>query len=179
METTLASGFVIALCVVDHEIPIPQPRSAALNRFRFFLTRRSTNGRQFFVLHMGTFATAAEAEEWLNVLRGTYPNAYVTDSSEPGPTPPLSDSQVLRVLEVRPPRSEPRAMPAPAPAPTPVPTIAKTPAKPRGALEKSLQDLAEWESVTGNYEALTDTGVRHLSIEVSRKPSKRPRTRIR
>ncbi len=166
METTPESGFVIALCTVGREIPIPQPRSAALNRYRFFLTRRNTDGREFFVLHMGTFATVEEAEKWLNVLRGTYPNAYVSDSSEPGPTPPLlSDSQVLRVLDTTPP---------PAPKPD------KTPQRARHtALDASLQDLAERESDTGIYEALSDTGVRHLSIEVSRKSPKRPRNRIR
>lgn len=164
METTPESGFVIALCTVEREIPIPQPRSAALTRYRFFLTRRNTGGREFFVLHMGTFATVEEAEKWLNLLRGTYPNAYVSDSSEPGPTPPLlSDSQVLRVLDASPPPRRPE----------------KTPKRPRTVLDASLQDLADRESDTGVYEALSDTGVRHLSIEVFRKPTKRPRNRFR
>jgi hypothetical protein len=171
METTPESGFVIALCAIEREIPIPQPRSAALNRYRFFLTRRNTEGREFFVLHMGTFATLEEAEKWLNRLRGTYPNAYVSDSSEPGPTPPLlSDSQVMRVLEVRPP-AKPDAPAAP--------TRVKAADKSRTVLDESLQDLAEKESDTGMYEALSDTGVRHLSIEVSRKPPKRPRRPLR
>jgi hypothetical protein len=176
METTPAAGFVIALCVIDRAIPIPQPRSAALNRFRFFLTRRHADGRDFFVLHMGTFETTAEAEKWLNVLHGTYPNAYVTEASGPGPTPPLlSDTQVLRVLEVRPPAKSA----APAPKAEPRLTLAKTPDRSRAPLDESLQDLAARESDTGMYESLTDTGVRHLSIEVFRKPAKRPRSRIR
>jgi hypothetical protein len=179
METTPAAGFVIALCAIDRAIPIPQPRSASLNRFRFFLTRRRTNGRDFFVLHMGTFETSAEAEKWLNVLRGTYPNAYVSDLSEPGPTPSqLSDSQVLRVLEVRPPAKSDAPAKNDARPPAPALTLAKTPDRPRSALDASLQDLAERESDTGMYEALTDTGVRHLSIKV-RKPARRPRSRIR
>jgi hypothetical protein len=173
-----AAGFVIALCAIDRPIPIPQPRSAALNRFQFFLTRRNGNGRDFFVLHMGTFETAAEAEKWLNILRGTYPNAYVTEPSGPGPTPPqLSDSQVLRVLEVRPPLKSAASAPA---RPEPKLTLAKAPERSRGALDASLKDLAASESETGGYEALTDTGVRHLSIEVTRKASpKRPRNRLR
>ncbi len=173
METMPAAGFVIALCTLNRAIPIPQPRSESLTRFRFFLTKRNTGGREFFVLHMGTFTRAEEAEKWLNLLRRTYPNAYVSDSAEPAPLPPLmSDSQVLRVLEVRPPakREEP-ARTAPAPV--------KAPDKARAVLDASLQDLAERESETGMYEALTDTGVRHLSIEVSRKRPKRPRSRIR
>jgi hypothetical protein len=178
METMPAAGFVIALCVIDRAIPIPQPRSATLNRYRFFLTRRSTNGRDFFVLHMGTFETAEEAEKWLNILRPTYPNAYVTDAVEPTPTPPLlSDSQVLRVLEVRRPAKSPAAT-EPATRAAPALTLEKTTGRPRGALEASLQDLAERESDTGMYEALSDTGVRHLSIKVTRK-ARRPRTRIR
>src|SRR5829696_7307476 len=103
MEPTSAPNFVIALCAMTRQIPIPQPRSSPLNRFRFFLTRRNAGGREFFVLHMGHFTSALEAEKWLNLLRGTYPNAYVSDTSEPLASAPmgLSDTQVLRVLEVR------------------------------------------------------------------------------
>jgi len=177
MGPTPAPTFVIALCVLPRPIPIPQPRSSRLNRFRFFLTRRNTNGREFFVLHMGHFATALEAEKWLNVLRGTYPNAYVSDTSETvqGAAPSeLSDTQVLRVLEVRhPARSEERVEPA-------APEAKNTRSTISPALEESLEDLAAREFETGVYESQSDTGVRHLSIEVEKKPSRSlRRSRIR
>jgi hypothetical protein len=181
MEPTSAPDFVIALCAMDRQIPIPQPRSSPLNRFRFFLTRRRANGREFFVLQMGHFTSAAEAEKWLRLLRGTYPNAYVIDTSEPlvlAANAALSDTQVLRVLEVRHPvPDEPTEEPARA-------TVVKE--KPRSSLDQSLENLAareELEFGTGAYEALSETGVRHLRIEVEKKrPTslfRRPRTRIR
>ena len=77
---------------------------------------------------------------------------------------------MLRVLEVRPPTKS-EAPPARTPA--------KAPDRSRGVLDQSLQHLAEKESDTGVYEALSDTGVRHLRIEVTRKAPKRPRNRIR
>jgi hypothetical protein len=179
MEPTSAPSFVIALCAMNRPIPIPQPRSSPLNRFRFFLTRRNANGQEFFVLHMGHFTTALEAEKWLKLLRGTYPNAYVSDTAEPLESPPtgLSDTQVLRVLEVRHPVPD-------EPVDEPL-KLAVPKEKPRTRLDESLENLAaqEVEFGTGAYESLTDTGVRHLSIEVQKKrPSslfKRSRTRIR
>jgi hypothetical protein len=171
MESTPPPGFVIALCAMTRAIPIPQPRSSPLNRYRFFLTRRSAEGREFFVLHMGHFATAEEAEKWLDLLRGTYPNAYVSDTSGVLSATPsaLTDTQVLRVLEVR------------KPAPTEEP--ARPPAPRRtmhSLLDESLQDLAARELDTGAHESPSDTGVRHLSIQVvdKRRPW-RKRARIR
>jgi hypothetical protein len=187
LTPTHARGFVIALCAMTSAIPIPQPRSAPLNRFRFFLTRRKAEGRALFVLHMGHFTTASEADEWLERLRGTYPNAYVSAASEASDGPSsaeLSDTQVLRVLEARQPAPTHEAVEISAPpapetrAPVSPPPLTAKEGKAK-ALEESLQNLAARESPTGDYEALSDTGVRHLSIEVQ-KPSKwlwRPRTR--
>jgi hypothetical protein len=168
MESTPPPGFVIALCAMTRAIPIPQPRSSPLNRYRFFLTRRSAEGREFFVLHMGHFASA---EEWLDLLRGTYPNAYVSDTSGALTASPsaLTDTQVLRVLEVR------------KPAPTEEPARPPAPARTmRSLLDESLQDLAARELDTGAHESPSDTGVRHLSIQVvdKRRPW-RKRARIR
>jgi hypothetical protein len=166
METTPAQTYVIALCAMTRPIPIPQPRSSALNRYRFFLTRREADGREFFVLHMGYFANASEAEKWLNVLRSTYPNAYVSDTTEPveeSIPSVLSDTQVMRVLEVR--------HPVPDEQPDALRVVETPREKVSGktdALRKSLETLAAKESDTGNYEAVSDTGVRHLRIEVDK-----------
>lgn len=168
MDSSPSSGFVIALCAVDRAMPIPQPKSPPLNRYRFFLTRRTAQGREFFVLHMGHFATAEEAEKYTEMLRSTYPNAYVceaTDRLNVAPSGGLTDTQVLKVLEVR--KPEPAFEPAKPPAPKP--------AKPaiRSLLDESLEAMAAREVVdTGAHETLlNDTGVRHLSIEVVKRRS--------
>jgi hypothetical protein len=51
-----------------------------LRRFTFFVSRRFEEGRERFRLHMGYFATLAEAEEWLNVVREIYPGAWAGEA---------------------------------------------------------------------------------------------------
>jgi hypothetical protein len=92
--------FVITLCSVATPVTIPQPRSPQLTRFRFFLGQSVEAGRKQYTLYMGHFATAAEAEKWLTVLRGIYPNAFVSEQSD-RQTDSFSDTQVLSILEGR------------------------------------------------------------------------------
>ena len=51
-----------------------------LRRFTFFVSRRFEEGRERFRLHMGYFATLAEAEEWLNLVREIYPGAWAGEA---------------------------------------------------------------------------------------------------
>jgi hypothetical protein len=51
-----------------------------LKRFNFFVSRRFEEGRERFRLHMGYFATRAEAEEWLSVVRDIYPGAWAGEA---------------------------------------------------------------------------------------------------
>jgi hypothetical protein len=51
-----------------------------LKRFTFFVSRRFEEGRERFRLHMGHFATLAEAEEWLAVVREIYPGAWAGEA---------------------------------------------------------------------------------------------------
>ena len=51
-----------------------------LKRFNFFVSRRFEEGRERFRLHMGYFATLAEAEEWLSVVREIYPGAWAGEA---------------------------------------------------------------------------------------------------
>jgi hypothetical protein len=51
-----------------------------LRRFTFFVSRRFEEGRERFRLHMGYFATLAEAEEWLAVVREIYPGAWAGEA---------------------------------------------------------------------------------------------------
>src|SRR5882757_9541466 len=92
--------FVITLCSVATPVTIPQPRSPQLMRFRFFLGQSLEGDRKRYTLYMGYFATLAEAEKWLTVLRGIYPNAVVSEQSDRH-TDSFSDTQVLSILEER------------------------------------------------------------------------------
>jgi hypothetical protein len=51
-----------------------------LKRFTFFVSRRFEEGRERFRLHMGFFASQAEAEEWLSVVRDLYPGAWAGEA---------------------------------------------------------------------------------------------------
>jgi hypothetical protein len=51
-----------------------------LRRFTFFVSRRFEEGRERFRLHMGYFATLAEAEEWLGLVREIYPGAWAGET---------------------------------------------------------------------------------------------------
>jgi hypothetical protein len=59
---------------------VPQPKSAALQRFRFFFTK----GRESYWLHFGYFRTAEEARKWREVLSRVYPGAAIRNLSEGG-----------------------------------------------------------------------------------------------
>jgi hypothetical protein len=102
-ESTRAAAegkFVITLCSVATPVTIPQPRSAQLSRFRFFLGQSVEADRKRYTLYMGHFTALAEAEKWLTVLRGIYPDAFVSEwpVTQAGS---FSDTQVLSILEER------------------------------------------------------------------------------
>jgi hypothetical protein len=77
----LDSGpFVINLCSSTTPMALVQPQAPELKRFTFFMSRRREDGRERFRLHMGYFVTAAEADEWLNVVRQIFPGAWVGEA---------------------------------------------------------------------------------------------------
>ena len=59
---------------------LAQTELPELKRFTFFVSRRFEEGRERFRLHMGHFATLAEAEEWLSVVREIYPGAWAGEA---------------------------------------------------------------------------------------------------
>ena len=59
---------------------LAQTELPELKRFTFFVSRRFEEGRERFRLHMGHFATLAEAEEWLAVVREIYPGAWAGEA---------------------------------------------------------------------------------------------------
>jgi hypothetical protein len=92
--------FVITLCSVATPVTIPQPRSPQLTRFRFFLGASQEANRRSYTLYMGHFSVLAEAEKWLRVLRGVYPDAFVSEASS-AQADSFSDTEVLSILEER------------------------------------------------------------------------------
>jgi hypothetical protein len=137
-NTTAAQGeqagtghFMLTLCRLAAPVSIRPPQSPRLKRFTFFMSRApKPDGGEQFSLHMGYFATLADAERWLTAVRRSYPDAFATirpaESMRPAnferPALPraaseplvaqstdraalmdeyLSDTQVLRILETR------------------------------------------------------------------------------
>jgi hypothetical protein len=72
--------FVLNLCSSTTPMALAQTDLPELKRFTFFVSRRFEEGRERFRLHMGYFATLAEAEEWLVVVREIYPGAWAGES---------------------------------------------------------------------------------------------------
>src|ERR1700729_911263 len=75
-----AGPFVLNLCSSTTPMALAQTDLPELKRFNFFVSRRFEEGRERFRLHMGYFATLAEAEEWLNVVREIYPGAWAGEA---------------------------------------------------------------------------------------------------
>jgi hypothetical protein len=75
-----AGPFVLNLCSSSTPMALAQTDLPELKRFNFFVSRRFEEGRERFRLHMGYFATRAEAEEWLGVVREIYPGAWAGEA---------------------------------------------------------------------------------------------------
>jgi hypothetical protein len=159
-------SFFLTLSPVAAPIPVPQPTSPGLQRFRFFFTRRREDGRERCWLHFGHFRTVGEAQKWLTVLRRIYPNAVMREvpntHEAPGEPKSLSDTQVLALLEKdRVEGAKPPARQASSPAPE----------RRRGlTLEDTLNELMDSASDTMEIDddSVSSTGVRHLRVELQR-----------
>jgi len=77
---TSAGPFVLNLCSSTTPMALAQTDLPELKRFTFFVSRRFEEGRERFRLHMGYFATLAEAEEWLSIVREIYPGAWAGEA---------------------------------------------------------------------------------------------------
>jgi len=142
-------SFVLNLCSSTTPMALAQVELPELKRFNFFVSRRFEEGRERFRLHMGYFATLAEAEEWLGVVREIYPGAWAGEAPgrklreraaaanaaqaqhAAGPQPAVLGS-AARVPVVAP---APAAAPRPAAAPVPqhVPVVQAAPPVARAA----------------------------------------------
>jgi len=86
-----AGTYFLTLCSVSTPVTVPEPKSATLQRFRFFFTKQQENGRDSYWLQFGYFRTAEEATKWRDLLRRVYPAAAIRnlaprDGSRQAPT---------------------------------------------------------------------------------------------
>ena len=121
--------FMLTLCRLAAPVFIRPLQAPQLRSYTFFMSRaRQADGSERLYLHMGYFATLAEAERWGEAVRRHYPNAFATIapaaflrrtnsdaslvsgaqpvallSGDPAPVrdASLTDTQVLRILERR------------------------------------------------------------------------------
>ena len=74
-------SFVVNLCASTTPVALAPPEEPAFASYQFFVTRRREEGRDRFRLHMGYFASLAEARDMVEELRRRYPTAWA------GPAP--------------------------------------------------------------------------------------------
>ena len=103
-----------------------------LKRFTFFVSRRFEEGRERFRLHMGFFASQAEAEEWLGVVRDIYPGAWAGEA--PG--------KKLRARAAEAAAAQARHAVGPQKTAAPPPTPVATPSPPPAARPQSAKPAA-------------------------------------
>jgi hypothetical protein len=122
---------MLTLCRLPAPVSIRPPQSPHLKPFTFFTSSaRQPDGSEQLYLHMGYFETLADAERWVDAIRSRYPDAIASlapsaflqqphaeaSASQHADSPPaepprkhhapypgesLTDTQVMRVLELR------------------------------------------------------------------------------
>jgi hypothetical protein len=146
--------FYLTLCQVVAPVAVPESKSPALQRFRFFFERRFEAGRSGYWLQFGYFASELEAQRWRDVLARIYPRATIqrlsTGKSTSGTAtqPALTETQVLKMLKAN------------------EPAVSASKGKSAG-LENSVQALrdTEWEGLKEDDTTIR-SGIRHLKVEL-------------
>ena len=119
--------YMLTLCELSAPTRIRTPDSESMRQFKFFMSRsRNPDGTEQLRLHMGYFASIADANQWARTMRVRFPMSKVEpvplrilQQRAPEPTPApivapptliappagdvpvMTDTQVLRVLEAR------------------------------------------------------------------------------
>ncbi len=160
-------AFFLTLCSVPSPVSLPEPKSSAMQRYRFFFSKQHENGVERCWLHLGYFHTAEEARKWRDVLCRVYPAATIrTVPQKDGvqhaqASNTLSDSQALAILEKG------------AGAGKPAQAEAQLPSQRRNvSLEDTLSELRDsaWQTFDSDSDEASSTGVRHLRVEVQARP---------
>src|SRR6267378_7770029 len=120
-----AAPFVLNLCSSTTPMALAQTDLPELKRFTFFVSRRFEEGRERFRLHMGYFATLAEAEEWLSVVREIYPGAWAGEAPGRKLRERAAAAAAAQARHAAGP--QPRIAPTPWRAPAPAPAAAAPP----------------------------------------------------
>ncbi|HEY0766507.1 MAG TPA: hypothetical protein VGD47_01005 [Steroidobacteraceae bacterium] len=121
-----AVPFVLNLCSSTTPMALAQTDLPELKRFTFFVSRRFEEGRERFRLHMGYFATLAEAEEWLSVVREIYPGAWAGEAPGRKLRERATAAAAAQARHAAGP--QPQAAPAAKRVPAPAPAAAAAPA---------------------------------------------------
>ncbi len=115
---------MLNLCSSTTPMALAQTDLPELKRFTFFVSRRFEEGRERFRLHMGFFASQAEAEEWLSAVRDIYPGAWAGEA--PGKKLRARAAEAAAVQARHAVGPQKTAAPPAAAAPTPpAPVVAK------------------------------------------------------
>src|SRR5882757_1419604 len=122
--------FVLNLCSSTTPMALAQTDLPELKRFTFFVSRRFEEGRERFRLHMGYFATLAEAEEWLNVVREIYPGAWAGEAPGKKLRARAAAAAAAQAQHALGPQASAVVPPAAAPAPARAPVAHSAPAAP-------------------------------------------------
>ncbi|HSY05470.1 MAG TPA: hypothetical protein VK803_05955 [Steroidobacteraceae bacterium] len=179
--------FVLNLCSSSTPMALAQIDLPELRRFTFFVSRRFEEGRERFRLHMGYFATLAEAEDWLNVVREIYPGAWAGEAPgrklrERAAAAAAAQAQYAAGPQARasvpPPRpTAPTAVPPPrptAPAPVPAAVALRAPVvHPAPPLAPAATHAATAASVLPAARALTPPAAAPGSAKIPPPPSGR------
>ncbi len=195
----------LTLNAVNAPILLPAPSSPGLQGCEFFFSRRQAKGLEGCLLHLGYFATEAEAQKWRAVLSRVYPRAIasrvaLTESemaraaaagaspisadparaeqpTSPAPRPELTDTQVLSLLEdYCAIHANPRPSSASGPATAAAGAAQKASKRKSVSLEDTLNELRNTAlDVDVEPDPLSSTGVRHLRIEVAK--SRKPESK--
>jgi hypothetical protein len=114
-------SFVLNLCSSTTPMALAQTDLPELKRFTFFVSRRFEEGRERFRLHMGFFASLAEAEEWLAVVREIYPGAWAGEAPGKKLRARATEAAAAQARHAVGPQNSVAAPAAPAAEPTPKP----------------------------------------------------------
>jgi hypothetical protein len=131
--------FVLNLCSSTTPMALAQTDLPELKRFTFFVSRRFEEGRERFRLHMGFFASQAEAEEWLSAVRDIYPGAWAGEA--PGKKLRARAAEAAAVQARHAVGPQKTAAPPAAAAPTPPAPVVAKPQSSRPAVPSKVPTL--------------------------------------
>jgi hypothetical protein len=187
-------SFVVQLCVSDRPIKLDSvPALDIFRAYRLYLAEGTHEGRPWYALRLGFFGDAMSAKQVAHYARTNYATVAVVPIDEgeraeaaQKPIPPtllapplersidevLAADQASNAPENTPPRQPAVTAPRKPPA---IPNRATTAPKERrkDSLEQTLELLAASELWSNSdSDSLSETGVRHLKVEVQKRSSR-------